>query len=285
LDSRLAYAREFSVRTAEAAGDVVRAALADRIEVRGKGENGDVVTSLDLSSERLIIESISKEFPDTLIISEEAGRIDGDETWTWLIDPIDGTNNLVIDLPVISVGITLCHNGVPVVSAVHDPVSGRTSSAVLGHGAWGTGHLNRPPRPQGRKPLLAWIQGYGVSSDDVTAQALKLTLTRRSRRLLELWAPLTCWTMLARGDIDGIVGYRIGEIDLHAGVLIATESGVTVTQFTGAPFVSRLRGGGENQSILAGSPQTIAGLERSLSFAAKFEDDLAVLPVFKALDL
>ncbi|MFC1408910.1 inositol monophosphatase [Streptacidiphilus sp. N1-12] len=285
MDTRLAHEHEFSVRTAEAAGDLVRAALTRRIEVREKGGHGDVVTSLDLASERLIIDSITREFPGSLIISEEAGRIAGDATWTWLIDPIDGTNNLVLDLRVISVGITLCHNGVPVVSVVHDPVSGRTSSAVLGQGAWGTSDPTRVPGPARRKPLLAWIQGYGVDNCDVGARALKATLAHNAHRLLELWAPLTCWTMLARGDIDGIVGYRIGEIDLHAGALIATESGLSVNEFTGVPFVSRLRGGNEDQCILAGTPKIVAGLQRALTFAAQLEDDLATLPVLKMFDI
>lgn len=285
MGTRLSREHEFSVRTAEAAGDLVRDALTRRIEVQGKGSHGDVVTSLDLAAERLIIDSITREFPGSLIISEEAGRIPGDATWTWLIDPVDGTNNLILDLRVISVGITLCHNGVPVVSAVHDPVSGRTVSAVLGQGSWGTGDSKRMPVPSRRKPLLAWIQGYGVDSCDVGARALKATLAHNAHRLLELWAPLTCWTMLARGDIDGIVGYRIGEIDLHAGALIATESGLSVNQFTGAPFVSRLRGDSEDNCVLAGTPKIVAGLQRALTFSAQLEDDLATLPVLKMFEI
>lgn len=85
-------------------------------------------------------------------------------------------------------------------------------------------------------------------------------LSRNSHRLLDLWAPLTCWMMLARGDIDGIVGYRIGEIDLHAGALIAGEAGLAIRKFSGDPFVSRLRDMGDDQCIVAGSSHIVGDL-------------------------
>jgi myo-inositol-1(or 4)-monophosphatase len=70
--------------------------------------------------------------------------------------------------------------------------------------------------------------------------------------------------MLARGDIDGIVGYRIGEIDLHAGALIAGEAGLVVHKFSGGPFVPRLRGMGDDQCIVAGSSRIVGDLAEML---------------------
>ncbi|MEU7985355.1 inositol monophosphatase family protein [Streptosporangium canum] len=84
--------------------------------------------------------------------------------------------------------------------------------------------------------MLAWIQGYGVRRGDAVACALKAGLDRRARRVLRLWAPLLAWVMLARGDIDGIIGYRTGIVDLPGGLLIAREAGAVVSAFDGTPF-------------------------------------------------
>jgi myo-inositol-1(or 4)-monophosphatase len=286
VDRDLSRAREVAVEAAEAAGAVVRARLFRDFQVHDKGDAGDVVTELDFAAEKLIVGRIRDAFPSHRIISEEVGGVDGDGEWTWLIDPVDGTNNVVIGLPVLAIGIALCHEGVPVVSAVHDPVSRRTWSAVRGHGAWGVGGqaLHAPGRRAGRRPLVAFIQGYGVGRDDPTAQALRMVLSREAHRLLDLWAPLTCWTMLARGDIDGIVGYRIGEIDLYAGALVTLEAGLQVEDFSGGPFVSRYRGMNHHQSVLAGSTDLVAWLVRIVSAAERLVGRIGDLGIPEILD-
>jgi myo-inositol-1(or 4)-monophosphatase len=286
MDLELSAARATAVEAAEAAGDLVRDGLFGRLNVSEKGALGDVVTNLDFDSEELIIKTIRARFPAHRIISEELGNIGGDDTWTWLIDPLDGTNNVAIGLPVLTVGIALCHDDVPVVGVVHDPVSRRTWSAILGGGAWDTSGLPMASRKDQvtSRPLLAWIQGYGVSRDDRSAQALKLVLSRNAHRLLDLWAPLTCWMMLARGDIDGIVGYRIGEIDLHAGALIAGEAGLAVQKFSGAPFVSRLSDMGEDQCIVAGSAHVVGNLAEMLVTGERLAAPLGNLMISEFLE-
>jgi myo-inositol-1(or 4)-monophosphatase len=274
----LSNARAIAVQAAETAGDLVRAKLFHGLAVREKGSSGDVVTDLDLAAEASIIKTIRSRFPGHRIISEEIGHISGDCAWTWLIDPLDGTNNVVVGLPVLAIGITLCHNDSAMASVVHDPVSQRTWSAIHERGAWNSnGDRLGPPRAEGRhKPVLAWIQGYVVSSHDRRARALRLVLANGALRVLDLWAPLTCWMMLARGDIDGIVGYRIGELDLHGGALIASEAGRTVQTFAGAPFEPRLRGTGEDHCVVAGSPTIVKELSDMLASADRLADRIAV---------
>ncbi|GAA4231981.1 myo-inositol-1(or 4)-monophosphatase [Streptosporangium album] len=184
------------------------------------------------------------------MIAEEAGELgEPGSEWTWVIDPLDGTNNLAIGLPLYSVGLALCRNGRPELGVVHEPVTGRTWSAVRGRGSLGPdGPLTAPPyRPTGSGPVLAWIQGYGVRRGDDVACALKAEPDTRARRVLRLCAPLLAWVMLARGDIDGIIGYQTGIVDLPGGLLIAQEAGAVVSRFDGTPFdCAPLTGGGRD---------------------------------------
>ncbi|MGW4803739.1 endonuclease/exonuclease/phosphatase family protein [Kitasatospora sp. NPDC004272] len=98
-------------------------------------------------------------------------------------------------------------------------------------------------------------------------RVVRARVARHAHRVLDLWAPLTCWSMLARGDIDGLVGYGIGEIDLYAGALIAAETGLTLREFSGRPFHGRLGADGTRHWLLAGRPDAVDGLEELLSGA------------------
>lgn len=214
-----------------------------------------------MAAERLIIGNLHTAFPSHSILSEESGATWRSSPWTWLIDPLDGSNNIVVGLPVAAVGLALCHRDVPVVGVVNEPFVARTWSAVRDSGVWQTGHrpLQRLSNAS-RLPVVAWTQGYGITPDDRTASALRSGLKKYARRVLELWAPLCAWTMLARGDIEGIVAYQVGELDLHAGALIAAMTGVKIRDFDGSPFDNRFGGLAETRSLVAAVPERIGEL-------------------------
>lgn len=262
-DLDLDLAQQVAVDAAGAAGALLGRRAHGDLEIRGKGPTGDVVTDLDISAERLILDRIRAAFPDHRIIAEEAGVLGAaDAEWTWLVDPLDGTNNLAVALPTYVVGIALCRDRIPVLGVVHDPITGGTWQATRGAGAYGPGHraLHPPLRNHPAGPLLAWTQGYSVAKDDATAGALKLVLESASRRVFQLWTPLLSLVMLARGDIDGMVGYHPEEVDLPAGALIAAEAGVSLYGLDGAPFDERIGRPQVDRSFVACRPEHVERL-------------------------
>lgn len=254
--------RRTAIKAAEAAGRLVRDSFNGTIAVELKGTAGDVVTSLDKEAEQLIIDWLRRAFPSHSIISEESGASPAQGSpWTWLVDPLDGSNNIAVGLPIAAIGLALCHNNRPVVGVVHEPLVGRTWSADVGGGAWQTTDRPLQRRPAlSSRPVVSWIQGYRVTSEDHSAMAVRWSLTRYARRVLELWAPLCGWAMLARGDIEAIVGYRIGELDLHAGALIASRAGIEIRDFDGNPFDLRFGGLAESRNLIAAAPERIPEL-------------------------
>ncbi|HEY6425523.1 MAG TPA: inositol monophosphatase [Pseudonocardiaceae bacterium] len=256
-------ARSVAVTAAEAAGALLRNAATTDLGVRVKDASGDVVTDLDVAAEQLIVGNLRDAFPSHRITAEESGLFDAvDSPWEWLVDPLDGTNNVAIGLSAYVVGIALCYNKFPVLGVVHDPVAGQTWSAVRGRGTRGP-HCTaeRPPyRPAARGPVLAWTQGHGVEPTNATARAMRMVLESGARRVLQLWAPLLSWVMLARGDIDGFVGYQPEAIDLPAGRLIAQEAGIMVRGLDGSASDEHIDMPKERRSFVAGRPEAISDL-------------------------
>lgn len=270
-DTLLDRAAGVAVAAAVEAGRAIRAGLLGALTVHAKDPTGDVVTDLDLQAEDIILRHVRRAFPGHRILAEESGVLDtSDDTWCWVIDPLDGTNNIAIGLPVCTVGIALCHNGTPVLGVVHEPIADRTWTAVRGRGAHGpNGPLWHPThRPAASAPVLAWLQGYPVTRADPTARALRLTLESASRRLIQLWSPLLCWVMLSNGDIDGFVGYRAGLVDLPAGALLARESGMHITDFEGATLDERLELPVGEVDFIAGSAEMMSDLTLLVKSAA-----------------
>ncbi|MBT2209911.1 MULTISPECIES: inositol monophosphatase [Actinomadura] len=263
----LGEARRVAVDAAEAAGALLRAGTGGPLVARPKGGNGDVVTELDTAAEELILGRLRAAYPGHRIIAEESGVLDGADGshLVWLVDPLDGTNNVAIGMPVYAVGLALCAGSVPVLGVVHDPVSGRTWTAVRGEGALDPdgAPLTLAPRPRPgreRNPVLGWTQGHAVKAGDPSALALRTALELRCSRLLQLWAPLVAWAMLARGDIDGIVGYRPELVDLPPGALLAAEAGAELRRLDGGPYELSIDRTPSELGFVAARPELLARL-------------------------
>ncbi|WEB38158.1 inositol monophosphatase [Streptomyces yunnanensis] len=258
------YASEtrVAVAAAEEAGALLHGRFGAARAVGVKDAAGDVVTDLDLAAEKLILARLQTHFPRDRILSEEAGLLDAVGSRTWLVDPLDGSNNVAIGLTVYAVGIGLCVDGAPVVGVVHEPVTGATWRAVRGQGASCGPH--RLPGPSGAVPrsgpVVAWTQGHAVDRADPVAAGLRGQLERRTRRVLQLWAPLLGWSMLARGAIDGFVGYCAEGIDFPAGALLAAEAGVEFRTLAGGPFTVCSAGPDSDRSFVAARGDTLTYL-------------------------
>ncbi|MFD4457923.1 inositol monophosphatase family protein [Nocardia sp. NPDC058480] len=275
VERAAATARETAIR----AGQLIHSRLTQPLGIRVKDAGGDLVSDLDIGAEKIILRDLRRAFPHHRVIAEESGELDGEPEWCWFIDPLDGTNNLAVGLPVFSIGIALCHFGTPVMGVVHEPMTGSTWSAIRGRGAVGPNGALRPqvpPRPVGG-PVLAWLQGYPVGRTDPTAIALRLALETHSRRLIQLWSPLLCWIMLSRGLIHGFVGYRAGLIDFPAGSVIARECGVEITGFDRTPLPEAIDDPSGEVSFLAGGPVAVDELAQLVRSVVRKPDPPASL--------
>ena len=61
------------------------------------------MTEADLQAEHLIVVELLRSFPNHGIVAEESGRHGPESEWVWWVDPLDGTNSLVLGLPLYGV--------------------------------------------------------------------------------------------------------------------------------------------------------------------------------------
>ncbi|APJ02673.1 inositol monophosphatase family protein [Silvanigrella aquatica] len=96
------------------------------------------VTAADKEIEKKLREIISKNHPSHHILGEEEGGQMGEDenSYTWILDPIDGTFSFVHNVPFYSSLIAVLKGKTPIIGFASLPALDITMSARKGHGAY-----------------------------------------------------------------------------------------------------------------------------------------------------
>jgi myo-inositol-1(or 4)-monophosphatase len=101
-----------------------------------------VVTEADLAADRYISGKINEKFPEDAIISEESVHLFSDpSTPVWVIDPLDGTTNFSLGLPIWGISIARLVDGFPQQGVLFFPRVNELYTVERNNGA----HLNTRP--------------------------------------------------------------------------------------------------------------------------------------------
>ena len=86
----------------------------------------DFVSAADIQSEKILINELSRAYPDYDILAEEAGFIKNSKTnsgMKWVIDPLDGTTNFLFGIPHFAISIALQKDGETLSGIVYNPIT------------------------------------------------------------------------------------------------------------------------------------------------------------------
>ncbi len=82
----------------------------------------DYVTNVDVAVQNFLKDALAKEFPDIALIAEEKENLGLDPAKSyWILDPIDGTTNLIRDYHLSAVSLGLYENGEITFGVVYNP--------------------------------------------------------------------------------------------------------------------------------------------------------------------
>jgi len=204
-----------------------------------KSEN-DIGLAVDIESERIILNIIKEKYPEHNYYLEEFGEIKNKSKFTWFIDPLDGTNNYFAGIPYFSVSIALLFEDEIIIGIIFNPISNQLFEAVKGGGAMLNGVPIYPSDISDmKKSVCSFIQGHTISySEELSRESIELKnkSSNNFRRVLTTWAPALDWALLALGGIDALISFESELEDMYAGLLIAKEAGVKISNFNGSTF-------------------------------------------------
>ena len=206
----------------------------ENLQVSLKGP-GDFVTASDIQVEKILIDELQKARPNYSILSEEVGEINNDESFKWIIDPIDGTANFLHGIPHFAISIGLEHEGEIICGIVYDPIKDEMFVAEKGNGAYLN---NKKIRVSSRSQLKDCIIFTGGPKKEAKNRdlALKEYNNFSSKVLLpirKLGSASLDMAYVAAGRCDGFWQRNLNYWDIAAGIILVKESGGFVTDFLG----------------------------------------------------
>jgi myo-inositol-1(or 4)-monophosphatase len=94
----------------------------DKADIKTKSQSYNLVTDADIAAQKFIIREIKKKHPKHEIIAEEKENLGLSKKPTWIIDPLDGTNNFAHKYPHFCVSIAYAENKEIKYGCVYDPI-------------------------------------------------------------------------------------------------------------------------------------------------------------------
>ena len=110
---------------------------ASQVTVKGVS---DYVTQVDYQVQEFLKERLREEWPDFQFMGEEKDNSDIDFDGTfWILDPVDGTTNLIHSFQHSAISLALAEGGQILFGVVYNPYSGECFTARRGQGAFCNG--------------------------------------------------------------------------------------------------------------------------------------------------
>jgi len=217
------------------AGEVAVARFAGEKSISYKEGRSNVVTDVDLLAEERIVAVLRREYPDHGVMTEESDDIAGKSSYTWIIDPIDGTRNYAYGIPHFCVALALACDEEVVLGIIYDPVREELFRAERGAGAY----LNDSPiSVSDRQSLSVSLAAFDLGYDpDIGQKMLKVAgaLWPEVAAVRVMGSAALGLAYVACGRLDLYFHFSLYPWDLAAGIVLIGEAGGAVTELEGQP--------------------------------------------------
>lgn len=222
----------------EEAGKVLLKHFRNLKDVSHKGR-GNLVTEADISSEKVIVDIIRREFPRDGFITEESASEESHTGYYWVIDPLDGTNNYFFGLPHFAINIGLLRKEGDseniVLGLTYAPVYRELFYAERGKGTF----LNDAPvHVSGAGKLTDCLVGYDMGYSDERGKEMLGTAS-------SLWPGVHSMRVMGSAAL-GLAYVACGRFglyfhkylfpwDIAPGILLVREAGGIIENWEGGP--------------------------------------------------
>jgi fructose-1,6-bisphosphatase/inositol monophosphatase family enzyme len=187
----------------------------------------DHVTDVDLAVDALLQGRLAALTPGLPVLSEErAVTLAGDCPAYWIVDPIDGTANLIAGLPFVGIAAALVDGDGPRVAGVASLGEGRVRLAMRGGGAWAC-TPDGPPRPLRlpEAPPELVVVSTGLLDRLAGADPARWQALRRVGKIRNLGAQSLHLVGVAEGRFAAVASHEARVWDEAAAGLVVREAG------------------------------------------------------------
>eukprot|EP00638_Chattonella_subsalsa_P000889 CAMPEP_0117749566 /NCGR_PEP_ID=MMETSP0947-20121206/9808_1 /TAXON_ID=44440 /ORGANISM="Chattonella subsalsa, Strain CCMP2191" /LENGTH=305 /DNA_ID=CAMNT_0005567485 /DNA_START=96 /DNA_END=1016 /DNA_ORIENTATION=+ len=248
---------EVAETAAKEAGKIIQDNMGASVK-NEKSNHRDLVTKYDGMCEKIIVELINERFPHHIILGEESvaagthasvlalseklrdldnySSEEDDEPMLWVIDPIDGTTNFAMGLPLAVVSIGIYYKGQAVVGTIYHPALDECFTAIRGQGAKLNGERIQVRDDAELKDAVINC-GFCPNPRALEVCARGMEALRHEVRGLRMFASAALvMSWIASGRLSGYFSYDLNAWDLAAGSLILEEAGGKITDLDGTEY-------------------------------------------------
>lgn len=237
------------IYAAHEAGKIIMAGFGKTMETHQKTTSGDFYTQIDIDAEDKILEILGGHFKDFNLLAEESGELKNGSDISFVIDPLDGTNNFALGIPYFSVSIGLMRREEVVFSCVYNPILKDTYYAKKGEGAYKNNKkITVSKKNKIEASVIGLVAGYSTMVETRMRFGKKMYDASVSR-ILDHWCPTLDYCGLASGKLEAIINNDDDRHEAIIGKFLITEAGGSIITLEGIENVSV----DENKFIAANS--------------------------------
>jgi len=221
-----------AIEAVQKAGEILKQNFGQKYRIIRKSPK-EMVSVVDMQSQKAILETLEPNFPGYGIITEEKSSEIDKNGRNWIIDPLDGTHNYIAGLPFSGVSIGLTQGNDFLIGVIYFPMENRLYYAVKGQGAF-LNHqpIEVSPATELSRSVICFDNQFHLN---VNSLEYFKKLTQRAFTTRILGTATNDMSMTAEGKIGGRIWVNTKICDIAAGVVLVTEAGGKVTNFDGTP--------------------------------------------------
>lgn len=208
----------------EAGNALVERKGADQIQEKAAS---DFVTALDFAVQNTICTQLAARWPEIQFMGEEKDNSDIDFSRPyWVLDPVDGTTNLIHNFNHSVISLALVINREPQFGVVYNPYYNEEFTGVLNGGAYLNGEPIQVSKAGSLREALVFVGTAPYRRHEMEENFLRIMRVYRSShdvRRFGCTALELCY--LACGRADGYFEFGTKPWDIAAGWLILREAG------------------------------------------------------------
>ena len=233
----MSYEKELQFITEKIKAAYGRFAVSGPQDVRSKSAF-DLVTEVDVNIERFLTDAILSAFPGDKIHAEEMSSTQEITGRTWVIDPIDGTNNFAHDIPTFGIQCCLFDGGAPKMAVIWLPCQNELYTAIEGQGCFLNGKQVTVNKGFTADTAVISVGDFTHKSDRLAALQYKAVgyLYPRVAKLRMYGAASVDYAWFVSGRLAATVFTTRNLWDIAPGILLSQEAGAIITGLDGKPY-------------------------------------------------